>query len=145
MSDLPGAGRVEVVAHRPIDRLLLRIPDGCTAGKATVLREPAARAAARRGTELPGPDSGPPPAAPAEITGTYAAIAAVKGGERIVLEGLPLEERETVERVQDKEYAVRWKGSTVLSIAPPGTKVPLYAGRGRYRSSEAPAAEPRYP
>jgi hypothetical protein len=129
-SHLPYTGRVEILAHRSIGRLALRVPDGGDPSRAVV----------RRIRDGAAPGS---PAA-AETAGRYAAVRDVGAGERIVLE-FPLEEYETVEKVHDRTYKVRWKGSAVLSIDPPGEKVPLYAGRDRYRASKAPLCEPRYP
>ncbi|MBI4601161.1 MAG: methyltransferase domain-containing protein [Planctomycetes bacterium] len=122
---LPREGRVEVVAHRAIPRVSLRLPDGVGALRCRV----------RRGGDAAG--------VPAELEGRYALVRGAAPGERIELH-FPLEEYETVEQAQGKAYRVRWKGSAVLSIDPPGARIPLYARRASYRG-QAPLSGPRYP
>jgi hypothetical protein len=56
-----------------------------------------------------------------------------------------LKQYETTERAAGVHYRVRWKGSSVLSISPAGTKAPLYADRAPLMKSTAPTSAPRYP
>jgi hypothetical protein len=133
-SRLPFEGRVEVAVHRPIDRLLLRLPDGAEAARARWRRVLEAKAAEGG----PGADG-----SPAVMEGPYAVLRGAAPGERIELT-FPLREYETVEEAQGKSYRVKWKGSAVLSLDPPGEKVPLYKDRGRLRGA-APESGPRYP
>jgi hypothetical protein len=78
------------------------------------------------------------------MEGPYAVVSDVLAGERVEVI-FPLAEYETVEAAGGKTFRVRWKGSAVLAIDPPGAKVPLYAGRARYRQPHAPRSGPRYP
>jgi hypothetical protein len=79
------------------------------------------------------------------MDGPYALISGMAAGERVEVT-FPLLEYETVETAKGATYRVRWRGSSVASIDPPGTKVPLYAGRRRLlEGAAAPLARPRYP
>jgi hypothetical protein len=133
-SRLPFEGRVEVAVHRPIERLLLRLPDGAEASGARARRVSPPLAAGSG----PGPDG-----SPAAMEGAYAVLRGLAPGDRIELT-FPLREYETVENAQGKSYRVKWKGSAVLSLDPPGEKVPLYKDRGKLRGT-APESGPRYP
>ena len=125
-SYLPYQGRVRVRALEPIARLALRLPEGTDLTGARV----------RRGTA--------PAEAAAKLDGQYALVPDVRAGETIELL-FPLREYETTEKAAGVEYRVRWKGSSVVALSPPGTRVPLYANRSRILSESAPACAPRYP
>jgi len=127
---LPHEGRVAVVAHQPLARLALRLPDGADPNGAHVRRF------SPSGT--PGRESVP------TLEGKYAMIPDVSVGERADLT-FPLREYETVETANGVQYKVRWKGNAVLALEPRGTRVPLYARRGSLRESKAPLCAPRYP
>lgn len=128
-SHLPYAGRVEVVAHRAMRRLALRLPDGSDVSKAVVRRQ----SAGGTRTESPAP-----------MEGAYVIVPNVSEGERIESE-FPLLEYETTEDVGGTRYRVTWRGSAVTAIDPPGQFVPLYGKRGALRRAAAPLCAPRYP
>jgi hypothetical protein len=125
-SYLPYEGRVEVRALQAIHRLALRLPDGADLAGTRVRR------AAGTGEAL------------ARLDGQYAIVPDVRAGETIELL-FPLREYETTEKAAGVEYRAQWKGSSVVAIAPPGTRVPLYANRSRILTSSAPTCAPRYP
>jgi DUF1680 family protein len=129
-SSLPFQGRVTMLAHRQIDRLSVRLPDGT---------EPAA---ARVRRTLAGHEPGSESAA--QVHAQYAAIRNVQPGEQIELT-FPLLEYDTVEQARADSYKVRWKGSSVLRLEPAGPKVPLYSKRAWLKDHEPPRSAPRYP
>lgn len=137
MSSLPFEGRVVVRAHELIDRLALRLPDHSDATTARTSRTPprigaAALVAPRRTKETP------------QLAGRYVLISSVKPGEEIRLD-FDLVDEQTKELAAGKEYRARWKGSSVVGLAPAGNRVPLYAGRESLRkTATAPAAGTRY-
>ena len=91
-SHLPCEGRVEVVLHRAVPRISLRLPDGADASGCRLRRG---------GKDLP-----------AEMEGPYAIVPDAAAGERVDVT-FPLKEYETVEAARDKTYRVGWKGSSV--------------------------------
>jgi len=130
-SHLPYEGRVTFRAHQPISRVALRLPDGTDLAGVTFQNYAGNASDARKAEEHPNMD------------GQYAIIsnlAASQGFELL----FPLNEYETLERAAGKNYRVQWKGSTVLSLVPPGEKVPLYAHRAMLRNAKAPLCAPRY-
>lgn len=125
-SDLPYAGAVRFEALQPIERLALRIPDGSDLTQVRVRRPPG-------NTEIP-----------VTMEGQYAIVSKINPGEKLELL-FPLKQCETVERAAGVEYRVNWKGSSVVSISPSGTRVPLYSHRSAITNSAAPAHDGRYP
>jgi hypothetical protein len=135
-SHLPYQGQVHLLAHQPLPHLRLRLPDGSDFSKATVRRIPAGSSS-----------SDPPRSTPVVLDGPYALLSKVAPGEVIDL-SFPLLEYETTERAAGNEYKVRWKGSSVLSLAPQGKKVALYTNRPTQLNQlkrHAPLCAPRYP
>lgn len=134
-SRLPYEGRVTAVAHQPIARLALRLPDGAGTPAEWSLTP-------QRQTDRV-------PAAvwkAARTEGSYVILERVEPGDRVELR-FPLREYETVETAHQAEYRVRWRGSAVIALEPRGAKVPLYADRVRSLSlgRPAPTSAPRYP
>jgi hypothetical protein len=122
-SDLPYAGRVRFRAHQPIDRLALRLPDGTDLGAIKVT-----------GSAEYHP----------QIDGQYARLSKIGAGDSVQI-AFPLKEYETIEHAAGAEYHVRWKGSSVMSLSPPGTKVPLYSDRPKLEHAAVPLSSARYP
>jgi hypothetical protein len=128
---LPAQGRVQFRPLQDIARLQLRLPDGADLAGARFKRLHSAATAQ---------DEGRIPA----LNGHYAVIANLKAGEAIELT-FPLREYQTVETAAGVQYRVQWKGSSVLSLKPPGQRKPLYADRARLKQASTPTAPPRYP
>jgi hypothetical protein len=79
-----------------------------------------------------------------KFEGQYALVEDVREGEQVELR-FDLDQYETSERAAGKEYRVGWKGSTVTSLTPPGSRVPLYQSRTSLLKEAAPVSAPRYP
>jgi hypothetical protein len=127
-SDLPYQGRIRMRAHRPIAKLAVRLPDGADTDATRIHRNPSPRDAER----------------PVSFEGPYVIVEQVQAGEGVEVV-FPLREYETIEPARGDSYKVRWKGSSVLSLQPPGPKVPLYARREVLRTAPVPLCAPRYP
>jgi hypothetical protein len=125
-SYLPNQGRVVLTALQPIPALELRIPDGTEPSTAQMSRS------------LPAGDR------VLRFDGKYAVINAVQAGEIIELT-FPLKEYQTVERAAGIDYHVQWKGSSVLSLEPVGTHIPLYAHRRQLILATPETNGSRYP
>jgi hypothetical protein len=138
-SDLPYRGRVVMVAHQPITKLAVRLPDGADTDNVRVRRTPRTQA-----PTAAGPEPGHPTPSTPTLDGPYALVNHVQNAEQIELT-FPLNEYQTVEKARDASYVVKWKGSSVLSIEPKGEKVPLYTKRGGLLSTVPPQCAPRYP
>jgi hypothetical protein len=67
----------------------------------------------------------------------------VQGEEVEVL--FPLRSYETEETAAGTTYKVRWKGSSVVELSPPGTRYPLYTNRVDLQKNPVALAAPRYP
>jgi hypothetical protein len=129
-SYLPNEGRVVVIAHRPIARLALRLPDGADAARARLRRF--------------NPAAGRLEGAVTIMEGGYTDVREISTHERVELT-FPLREYETVETAQGMSYRVKWKGSSVLALEPRGAKVPLYVRRAELLQEPTPLSAPRYP
>ncbi len=129
-SDLPYCGRVSVRAHQKIPRLALRVPYGSDTAGAQVRRSGSGDHA-KAGSQF-------------SFEGQYAVITDISSGEWIEL-SFPLTQYDTVEHAAGVEYHVHWKGSSVLSLTPPGEKVPLYRNRKDVNVEIVPPTAPRYP
>ncbi len=125
-SELPYAGRVVVRGHMQIERLALRLPDGADLTKVRLHR-----LAGKHGSSV-------------SIEGPYAIIPGVAVGETVEVV-FPLREYETTERAAGVEYLVKWKGSSIISLAPAGKRVPLYSHRASILDATPPYSEQRYP
>lgn len=68
-------------------------------------------------------------ARPLRWEGRYLALGTLQPGQVAVLT-YPQRRAETSERVLDQEYTVRWKGGTVVRIAPEGDGYPTYQREG---------------
>ena len=123
---LPYEGRVAVVAHRPLARLAVRLPDGADLNGMRVRRSTHNLESA------------------AALDGQYVTVSNISEGERTdVL--FRLKEYDTVETAAGTRYQVHWKGSVVLGLEPKGARVPLYNHRASLREGKAPWCPPRYP
>ncbi len=123
---LPNEGRVAVIAHQPLARLALRLPDGADSNDVRVLRS------------LSSPELS------ATQDGQYVVVSNIGAGERTdVL--FRLKEYDTVETAAGARYQVHWKGSTVLTLEPKGARVPLYTHRASLQENKTPLGAPRYP
>jgi hypothetical protein len=127
-SELPYRGYLRARAHRPLARLAMRLPDGSGTNSVRV----------RRGSIEPEQWT------PAVLEGSYAVVEQLRPGEQVELQ-FPLLEYETVEHARSDAFTVRWKGSWVVSLTPPGVQVPLYAKRAALQHVDAPVSAPRYP
>jgi len=127
-SFLPYEGRVKLRAHRKIDRVALRLPDGADPSTAKVSRSTV----------------GPSASSTTALDGPYVLIDHVAAGEQLDLR-FTLPRYETTERAAGVEYRVRWKGSAVTSLDPPGPRCPLYRDRADLLNATAPLCAPRYP
>jgi hypothetical protein len=73
---------------------------------------------------------------PLESDERYINLGAVKAGDKAEIT-LPISERNVTQRIGVQTYSLLLKGSTVVSIVPPGRNRPLYRGREKYRGREA--------
>ena len=127
---LPNEGRVLVVAHQPIARVALRLPDGAERASARVSRYPRTSNGVRDQA--------------VELDGHYVLVSTVDAGERLELT-FGLQRSESVEVAAGARYHTSWKGSAVLALEPRGTKVPLYGNRAWLLEQKVPLAAARYP
>jgi hypothetical protein len=72
--------------------------------------------------------------------GRYVNVGPLKKGDKIVVT-FPIHELTVQENIGPVKYTLVLKGNTVVSIDPKGKNVPLYQGRERYRSDQAPLKE----
>jgi hypothetical protein len=127
---LPCEGRVRVITCQPLARLALRLPDGADPNGTRVQRS--------------GPGTSANHESVAVLEGQYVIIPNISAGDRTeVVFGL--KQYETTETAAGVRYRVHWKGSTVTSLAPRGTRVPLYTHRASRQESSVPLCPPRYP
>ena len=124
-SYLPFEGKVRITAHRIIERLALRLPDGA--------HGPGARS--KRSGE---------PEKPSRLEGQYVVVPKLKPGETVEVT-FPLKGYETRERAAGVDYRVKWRGSSVMKLTPAGQRVPLYADREQIQNGVTPMTAPRYP
>jgi hypothetical protein len=78
------------------------------------------------------------------VEGKYAVFLKVAQGEEIEIL-FPLRTYETDESAAGKSYKARWKGSSVIGLAPAGERFPLYTNRVHFLKPSAPLSAPRYP
>ncbi|MGA8269389.1 MAG: hypothetical protein WB787_16635 [Candidatus Acidiferrales bacterium] len=74
-------------------------------------------------------------ARPLHWDGRYVNAGAVKAGDKLEI-SFPISERTVREKIGPNTYTLVLKGSTVVSIDPPGKNGPLYTDRAKYRGSE---------
>jgi hypothetical protein len=129
-SCLPYEGRVIVRAHQAIARLALRLPEGAEAADAVAF---CLKPDERRDRQVA-----------LLVEGSYVLVPALAAGERVELR-FPLREHETTETAAGTTYRVRWKGSSVVSLAPRGARVPLYAAREKVLREPLRWRPPCYP
>jgi hypothetical protein len=72
--------------------------------------------------------------------GRYVNTGPLKPGDQVIVT-FSIREQTVQENIGPVKYTLMLKGSTVISIDPKGKNVPLYQGRERYRSSQAPFKE----
>lgn len=72
---------------------------------------------------------------PIRWEGRYLNLGAVKAGDKAEIT-FPISERTVKQRIGTQTYTLILKGSTVVSIDPPGRNGPLYQGREKYRGTE---------
>jgi DUF1680 family protein len=70
--------------------------------------------------------------------GRYVEIGSVQSGDKVVIK-FPIPVRTVRERIGPQTYTLIIKGSTVVSIDPPGEKYPLYHDRAIFLSGEMPS------
>jgi hypothetical protein len=68
--------------------------------------------------------------------GRYVDVGPIRQGDTVVLT-FPITERRVKEKIGPEVYSLTLKGSTVLSIDPPGKNGPLYQDRSRFRRDQA--------
>ena len=74
--------------------------------------------------------------------GSYVRFSGLRAGDEVSI-AFPVAEREDRVRVLGDEYAVQWRGDTVVSIDPPGKNGPLYR-REHMRKGNPPLVERDY-
>jgi hypothetical protein len=136
-TELPYNGRTLVLAHELLDRLAIRLPDGAATNTVRVRRLAPCFGPASLHVRKWREDA-------TQLAQCYVLVDRVLPGEQIELL-FDLERYETVEVAAGVEYRMQWKGSSVVGIQPPGTRVPLYQGRDKLIKSPTPASGPRYP
>lgn len=114
-SHLPYAGRIDVRVKKPL-ALSVRIPEWVRPGEVRVT--------------VDGKDR------PVAVSGRYADVGPLAAGE-VATMSFPIGEREETAVVHGRRYALRIKGSTVISVDPQGQYCPAYR-REYYRKNEAP-------
>jgi hypothetical protein len=126
-SYLPHEGRIILLAHQTISRVMFRLPDGVDETGLRVRRTSEATTSA---DEKPSVRNG------------FVQVSDVQRAEKLEL-SFPLKEYQTTQSVGGVTYHVRWKGSAVVGIEPKGKKVPLYADRENL--TPIPICSSRYP
>ncbi len=116
-SFIPYQGRVDVKIKQPCRNLRIRAPQWIQNG------DPALAA------EINGASRG------LHWEGRYVNVGAVREGDKVKVT-FPIAERTIKEQIGDRTYTLVVKGTTVVSIDPPGENGPLYQRREKYRSSE---------
>lgn len=105
VSYLPYSGRIDVEMHVGAN-LLVRVPDGVVSGTVRVSR-------------------GGSDARSAVTRDGYVDIPSAVQGERISIR-FPLATREAEENVAGRDYRVKWRGDTIVGMAPQGLRYPLF-------------------
>jgi hypothetical protein len=116
-SYIPYQGRVDLKIKEPCGRVLVRAPEWISTGSTDIVFK--ANGAERS----------------LSSKGRYVDLGPAKAGETFVIT-FPISERALKEKIGPQNYSLVLKGSTVVSIDPPGRNLPLYADRGRYRKDE---------
>lgn len=129
-SHLPHEGRVELVIHRHLPRLLIRIPEWAGYAKVVVRRE-------HGGTEQT--QTGRDPSM--WVKQCFLALGEAREGEKITIT-FPVSERQTVEKAVGQQFVAQWRGDDVIRLSPEGRHHPFYSSRKVY--DKAPMREGDY-
>jgi hypothetical protein len=116
-SHIPCQGRVELRIKTPLQRVLLRAPQWVAGGSDAV---------SCRVNNSP---------RPLHWEGRYLDVGAVKPGDHVALT-FPIAQRTVRERIGPETYSLVVKGTTVISIDPPGRNGPLYQDRLPYSQNQ---------
>ena len=117
-SYVPYKGQVDIQVKQDLSRLLVHAPEWIETGS----------------QEIVASVSGAP--RQARWSGRYLDLGAVRGGERATV-NFPIAERTTHETIGRSNYRLAMKGTTVVSIEPPGQNCALYQ-RDHYRDDQVP-------
>jgi hypothetical protein len=124
-SDLPFQGRVDVKMKQECKNLMLRAPEWVESNNSQVA------------CQLNGTIRQP------IWNGRYVEIENLRAGDRATLT-FPVPVRTVQERIGAQTYTLVIKGNTVVSIDPPGNRMPLYASRTSFlENKEAPRRKVR--
>ena len=129
-SHLPHEGRVDLLVHRPIKRLLVRIPEWAGYAKVAARRERGDEAFVQSGSE---PSMW--------LNGRFLVLREVREGERITVT-FPLKQRQTVEQAVGQQFIAQWRGDYVIRLTPEGVHHPFYNHRQIF--DKAPRREGSY-
>lgn len=129
-SHLPHEGRVELIIHRHVPKLLIRIPEWAGYAKVLVHREHGGQEAVMTGKD-PG----------IWVKQHFLMLGEAVEGEKITVT-FPVALRETVEKAVGQHFTVQWRGDDVIHISPEGTRHPFYNDREVY--DKAPVREFEY-
>lgn len=116
-SYIPYQGRVDVKVKQACRNLRIRAPQWIQGSDALLAAEVNGQARALRWEQR------------------YVNVGAVKAGDKVKIT-FPISERTIKEEIGGKTYTLVVKGTTVVSIDPPGENGPLYQGREKYRGKE---------
>ncbi len=114
LSWLPHEGRVEVRLRSP-GPLFVRTPGGGGRERARGAEGGDGAVAVERNGE----------AVPFSWSGSYVRIEEAGAGDQLAVR-FPLEVKTRDERLLDWDLRIRWRGDTVVSMTPPGKRLPLY-------------------
>ncbi len=117
-SHVPYEGRVELKLKQPASRVLVRAPEWITSGSPEIVCKVNGASRALR------------------WEGRYVNVGAGRPGDRIAVT-FPISTRTVKETIGNIPYTLTIKGSTVISIDPPGKIGPLY-NRAYFSASKAP-------
>jgi hypothetical protein len=118
-SHIPYDGRVELKIKQGCKSVLLRAPEWIESGNPELTCE--VNGAMR----------------PVVWEGRYVHVGTVSPGDKIAMR-FPISVRTVQERIGTKTYTLVMKGNTVVSIDPPGEKMPLYQDRASLLKGELP-------
>jgi len=116
-SHLPHEGRVDLLVHRDLARLAVRIPEWAGYAKVRFTRS-------HRGETVEGHGRDPG----TWIRQRFLLLGRARAGERITVT-FPLSRRSTAETAMGQPFEATWRGDDVVGIRPAGATRPLYNGR----------------
>lgn len=113
---MPHEGKLELVVHRDLPDLLVRIPEWTPYGGVAVTRTHGGETVHATGRTLPW------------VEKVFLRLGAARAGETITIT-FPLVRRVTTEKAVHLAYRTEWLGDDVVGIDPAGTYYPLYNHR----------------